>query len=75
MTDAQLAVFMGLDPTKPEHMAAVANLKPQKRAVYESMAKLASQLNLWTEGLAPKPTVMVKMARRRYRRRTWRDAR
>lgn len=74
MTDAQMAVFMGLDPSKPKHMTVVANLLPQTRATFESMAALEHALELWAAGVGPKPTgVMIDMARGPRRRRTWKD--
>lgn len=74
MTDEQMAVFMGLEPSNPKHMAIVADLTPEKRALYESMADVECQLKLWIEGLGPKPAgVMIDMPRGRRRRRTWKD--
>ncbi|HMH95648.1 MAG TPA: hypothetical protein VK577_03595 [Bradyrhizobium sp.] len=70
MTDEQMAVFMGLEPSNPKHLAIVAGLTPEKRAVYESMATLECELRLWIKGLGPKPRAMIDMARGSRRRRT-----
>jgi len=76
MTDEQMAVFMGLEPSCPKHMAIVTGLSAEKRALYESMADVECQLRLWIEGLGPKPEgVMIDMPRSTRRRRIWRDIR
>ena len=54
MTDRQLAVYLGIidHPKWPE---VVASLTKAKRAVYERMATLETEIDLWQQGLGPKP--------------------
>ena len=54
MTDRQLAVYLGIidHPKWPE---VVASLTKAKRAVYERMATLETEIDLWQHGLGPKP--------------------
>lgn len=76
MTDEQMAAFMGLEPGNTKHMAVVKALPASEREMFESMARLEHEVELWAAGLGPKPTgVMIDMARgpRRGRRRTWKD--
>ena len=76
MTDEQMAVFMGLEPGNPKHLAIVVGLTAEKRAVYESMATLEWELRLWIKGLGPRPAgAMIDMARGSRRRRTRKDIR
>lgn len=76
MTDEQMVVFMGLEPSNPKHVAIVTELTSEKRALYESMADVECQLTLWIAGLGPKPEgVMIDMARSRRRRRVWKEIR
>lgn len=54
MTDRQLAVYLGIidSPKWPE---IVAGLGESKRAVYERMAVLETEIELWQQGLGPRP--------------------
>lgn len=54
MTDEEMVEFLGFgdDPKGP---AAVAALAPEQRALFERMADLEVEVNLWTEGVGPKP--------------------
>lgn len=63
MTDRQLAVYLGIidHPKWPE---AVASLTASQRATYERMSTLESEIQLWQDGLGPKPSgVLVDGAR------------
>lgn len=55
MTDRQLAVYLGIinHPSWPQ---VVAGLTASKRDVYERMANLETEIQLWQEGLGPKPS-------------------
>ncbi len=64
MTDEQLIEFMGL---KGHRMAkaVVAQLTPEKRALYEDMAKVEAEVELWIAGLGPKPAgIMIDFDRK-----------
>jgi hypothetical protein len=50
-----MAVFLGFDPSKENEMKAVLALEPKRRALFERMADLTMEVNLWSEGLGPKP--------------------
>jgi len=63
MTDRQLAVYLGIidHPKWPE---VVASLTANQRAVYERMSTLETEIQLWQEGLGPKPSgVLIDGAR------------
>lgn len=63
MTDRQLAVYLGIidSPKWPE---VVASLTANQRAVYERMSRLETEIQLWQEGLGPKPSgVLIDGAR------------
>lgn len=63
MTDRQLAVFLGIIDT-PNWPQAIAAIIPTRRAAYERMAKLETEIELWQSGLGPKPAgVLVDGAR------------
>lgn len=69
MTDEELAKFMGI-AGHSKAPAIIAALTPEKRALYESMATVEIELDLWLAGLGPKPKgVLVDLARKR--RRAW----
>lgn len=56
MTDAELAAFLGIGKEDPEKVARViASLTSQKRATYERMAQVERELQLYEQGLGPKP--------------------
>lgn len=58
MTDLELAQFLGIaDDGRWPH--AIAKLEPKKRAVYERMAYACVELQLWQDGLGPKPKDVI----------------
>lgn len=69
MTDEQLAAYLNL--TTDEAAILIPKLTPQRRAVYDRMATVEVEVNLWQAGLGPKPAgVLIDMdkpARRRPR--------
>ena len=73
MTREQLAHFLGLDRCTTMQRDKVLNsITPAKREVYERMAQVEIELDLWNCGLGPKPRgVLVKGVRsvRRSRRK------
>lgn len=69
MTDAELQTFLGIAGTK-ECGKIMASITPEQRALYESMASLETEVELWLDGLAPKPKgVLIDLARGSRRRR------
>lgn len=58
MTDAELQVFLGIAGKKGADKI-MASITPEKRALYEKMASLESEVSLWQAGLAPKPTGVI----------------
>ena len=58
MTDLELAKFLGIadDERWPR---AIAKLDPKKRAMYERMAQVEIESNLWQAGLGPKPEGVI----------------
>ncbi len=63
MTDRQLAVFLGIIDS-PNWPQAIAAITPTQRASYERMAKLETEIDLWQQGLGPKPQgVLIDSAR------------
>jgi hypothetical protein len=65
MDDNELAKYLGIadDPRAP---AVVKSLPPEKRALFERMAQVEIEVNLWSEGLGPKPAgVLIDFDRRR----------
>ncbi len=63
MTDRQLAVFLGIIDA-PNWPQAIAAITPTQRASYERMATLETEIELWQQGLGPKPKgVLVDGAR------------
>lgn len=73
MTDEELAAFCGLKPDDPMRHKFVQSLSPSKRALFERMAILETEIELWHAGLGPKPTgVLIDTERDVKRRRSWR---
>ena len=73
MTDDQLADYLGIPADHPMKKSVIAALSPAKRAVYERMASLETELALWQDGLGPKPEgVLIDTERSTRRRRAWR---
>lgn len=65
MTDAALAIFLGIDK-EPKCAEVIAHMTPERRASYERMAGMETELKLWQAGLAPKPNgVLIDYARGR----------
>lgn len=58
MTDTELEVFLGIAGTK-DRAAIMATITPEKRALYDRMAGLESEISLWQAGLAPKPKGVI----------------
>lgn len=68
MTDAELQTFLGIANTK-ECAKIMASITPQQRALYDSMATIETEVELWLAGLGPKPAgVLIDMDRGRRRR-------
>jgi hypothetical protein len=71
MTDAELAKFLGFE-NEPKRDALIAALPPEKRAVFDRMAEVEIEADLWLNGLGPKPTgVLIDTVRSTRRRRAW----
>ncbi len=68
MSDAELAAFLGIinDPRWP---GAIARLDPAKREIYERMADVEMELNLWQAGIAPMPKGVIVCHEHKYRGR------
>lgn len=58
MTDAELEVFLGIAGTK-ERAKIMAAITPERRALYESMANLETEVKLWQDGFGPKPKGVI----------------
>lgn len=72
MTDEELAKFTGLYPD-PRWPQAVKKFTPEQRALFERMAGLEVEVQLWQDGLAPKPAgVLIDTVRSTRRRQGWR---
>lgn len=71
MTDDQLAEYLCISDN-PMKDAFLKALSPAKRATYERMASIETELELWQAGLGPKPNVMIDTERSTKRRRHWR---
>lgn len=68
MTDTELAAFLGI----AGHSKApkiIAELTPEKRALYDQMANLETEIALWQDGLGPKPTGVIICGCKHHRRR------
>lgn len=74
MTDEQLAKFVGITEMSAEVQALfIEKLPPEKRALFDRMANLEIELDLWQQGLGPKPQgVLIDTAKSCLRRRAWR---
>ena len=69
MTDEEMAAFLGFGDD-PRRIEAVRKLSPEERALFERMAGLEMEVNLWTEGLGPKPQgVLIDLATDRHMRK------
>lgn len=72
MTDSELADYLGIPADHPMRMTVVQALSSTKRATYERMASLETELELWQAGLGPKPNIMIDTERSTRRRKGWR---
>lgn len=73
MTDEQMADFLGFAKDEPKRILAVQKLAPEKRALFERMATVEVELDLWQQGLGPKPQgVLIDTERSTKRRKGWR---
>jgi hypothetical protein len=73
MTDDQLADYLGIPSDHLMKATVIESLSPAKRACYERMASLETELALWQDGLGPKPVgVLIDTERSTSRRRSWR---
>jgi len=64
MTDDELATFLGIKPDDPLKDKFIASITPLKRAVFERMASLTMEVDLWQDGLGPKPKgVLIDLAK------------
>lgn len=63
MTDEQMAAFLGF-AADDSGLKCVRSLPPAQRALFERMGTLEHEVNLWTEGLGPKPSgVLIDLAK------------
>jgi hypothetical protein len=58
MTDAELADYLGIAGLKNE-AAMIARITPRSRLAYEAMKTAEEDINLWQQGVAPKPTNVI----------------
>jgi hypothetical protein len=60
MTDAQLVEFLGLSSYDPQPVAQfIAAMPPERRATYERMHEASIGLQLWQQGVVPKPQGVI----------------
>jgi hypothetical protein len=55
MTDDEMAAFIGIKG-HPKEAACMAALAPEKRALFERMAEVCVEAELYAAGLGPRPT-------------------
>jgi hypothetical protein len=68
MTDRELIAYLGLSDCDPEKTARyIAGLDPERRAGYERMNEVETELHLWQQGVGPKPPGVIVC--REHRRR------
>ena len=73
MTDDELATFCGLAADDPLRGKFITTLTPEKRALFERMANVEIEVDLWQAGLGPKPVgVLIDTVADTKRRRAWR---
>ena len=66
MDDAELAEYLHLTPT--EAAIVIPKLSPARRAVYDRMKSLETEIFLWQNGLGPKPqNVLMDFDRKAFR--------
>jgi hypothetical protein len=67
VSDEELIRYLGL-AGEPKAQRVIANLTPAKRACYERMASLETDLFLWENGLGPRPSnVLIDYPRKAFR--------
>lgn len=54
MTDDEMAAFLGIEG-HPKAPAVIAGLPPVQRALYERMAQVCIEVELYAAGLGPRP--------------------
>lgn len=61
MSDAELAEYCGFKPTDNQEAVArfIADLSPDRRALYDRMREVEFEASLWAAGLGPKPTGVI----------------
>lgn len=68
MTDEELIDFLGMNGY-PRAAEVVAKFTAEKRASYERMATLEREIELWIDGVGPKPAgVLMDFQKRRGKR-------
>lgn len=73
MNDDQLAEYLGIAADHPMKTTVIKSLSPAKRACFERMAQVETELQLWQDGLGPKPAgVLIDTERSTRRRKGWR---
>ena len=73
MTDQELQEFLGISRCSASDIAKVmATITPEKRKLYERMAAVEIETDLWLACLGPKPEgVLIDTERSTKRRRGW----
>jgi len=72
VTDEEMATFLGLSPEEENRVRFVKGISPEKRALFERMATLETEVALWQDGLGPKPQgVLIDTERSTRRIRSW----
>jgi hypothetical protein len=60
MTDAQLEVFLGIGRLSwPQRTKIMLRITPAQRALYDRMANVETEVELWRSGLGPKPRGVI----------------
>lgn len=61
MTDQELATYLRLTPE--EAAIALPKISPERRAVYERMAVIEGEVDLWQRGLGRRPKGVIVLRR------------
>lgn len=64
MTDDELATYIGVATAK-DRAGILAAITPSQRALYEDMARIEREAELWLAGAGPKPTGVIICERRK----------
>jgi hypothetical protein len=61
MTDAELTKYLGFKSEDDQVKVAkfIAELSPERRALYDRMHEVEIEANLWTAGVGPKPEGVI----------------